>query len=473
MEKDFQRQEEALEKEVKKARKCKGLVYVVAFTAALAGLLFGLDIGVISGALPFIADQFKATTTQQEMIVSSLLVGALIGTLLSSVISRKYGRRKALLVSAIMFATGALLSAIANGILVLIVVRLFLGMAVGIASFTAPLYLSEMAPYRIRGALISMYQLMITIGILFAYVSDTFLSYGHHWRIMLGVIAIPAMLMFIGVWLLPGSPRWLVLVGKKEKARGVLKKLRYEDEIEEELRDIEETLESKQNGWGLFRTNKYFRKAILLGIGLQAVQQFTGMNVIMYYAPKIFKLAGFATTAEQMWGTVLVGLINVLATFIAIAFVDKAGRKPILFVGFIVMGLSMALMGTMFHMGIHDSQALQFVAIGALLSFIIGFAMSTGPIIWVICSEIYPLSGRDLGIMASTASNWFCNAIVGMTFLTFLKVLGPAQTFWMYGGLNILFIIVLILFVPETKGVSLERIEQNLMSGKRLAKIGR
>ena len=460
--------------ELKKARKCKALVYIVALTAALAGLLFGLDIGVISGALPFIATQFKASTVAQEFIVSSLLVGAVLGTFLSGLLSRKYGRKKTLLVSAVVFALGSVFSALATGTIMLMAIRVFLGMAVGIASFTAPLYLSEMAPQRIRGALISMYQLMITIGILLAYISDTLFSYSGLWRGMFGVLVIPSTLMFIGVALLPESPRWLVLVGRKMHAREVLHKLRHDDEVGEELAEIEKTLETKQHGLQLLFQNKPFLKVVVLGIVLQMIQQFTGMNVVMYYAPKIFKIAGFVSTSQAMWGTVLVGLINVLATFIAIAFVDKVGRKPILFVGFIVMGLSMGSLGMMFHLGVHSFHAAQYIAIGSLLMFIIGFAMSAGPIIWVICSEIYPLCGRDLGITISTATNWLCNAIVGATFLTLLGTFGPAHTFWLYGGLNILFIIFLVFFVPETKGISLEKIESNLMSGKkRLAEIGR
>jgi len=473
MKNNFAGTEEHFKKKLKEARKFKGLVYVVAFTAALAGLLFGLDIGVISGALPFIAAQFKAGTQAQEFVVSSLLAGAVIGTLISGLISSKYGRKNALLVSAVVFAVGALFSSMATSTMMLIIIRVFLGMAVGIASFTAPLYLSEMAPQRIRGALISMYQLMITIGILMAFISDTCLSYGGHWRAMLGVLVIPATFMFIGVLLLPKSPRWLVLAGRRKRAREVLSKLRHEDEVEGELIEIQKTLEVKQDGFQLLRGSRQFRKVLLLGIGLQIVQQLTGINVIMYYAPKIFKIAGFTTTTQAMWGTVLVGLINILATFIAIAFVDRIGRKPILFAGFVVMGLSMGALGLMFHIGMQVSQAIQFAAIGALLVFITGFAMSAGPIIWVICSEIYPLSGRDLGITTSTATNWLCNAVVGATFLTLLNVLGPAYTFWLYGSLNILFILFLLLFVPETKGVSLEKIESNLMSGKRLVRIGR
>jgi SP family galactose:H+ symporter-like MFS transporter len=203
------------------------------------------------------------------------------------------------------------------------------------------------------------------------------------------------------------------------------------------------------------------------------IQQLTGINVVMYYAPRIFKIAGFASTEHQLWGTVIVGVTNVLATFIAIAFVDRLGRKPIMYAGFAVMGAAMVTVGLLFNMDLEKNAMLGTWAIGALLLFIVGFAMSAGPIIWVICSEIFPLSGRDLGVTFSTATNWIVNAIVGGTFLTLLHTLGNGNTFLLYGGLNVLFVIFFLLLVPETKGVSLEKIEANLLSGKPLRRIGR
>ena len=203
------------------------------------------------------------------------------------------------------------------------------------------------------------------------------------------------------------------------------------------------------------------------------IQQLTGINVIMYYAPRIFKIAGFTSTEHQLWGTVIVGVTNVLATFIAIAFVDRIGRKPIMYAGFVVMGLAMLTVGTLFNMDLEKTPSLGVFAIGALLVFIVGFAMSAGPIIWVLCAEIFPLSGRDLGVTFSTATNWIVNAIVGGTFLTLLSTLGNGNTFLLYGGLNALFIVFFLLLVPETKGVSLEKIESNLLSGLPLRKIGR
>ena len=463
-------------------KKVSFIVYFIGLTAALAGLLFGLDVGVISGAQHFIEKDFKIGDQQIEIIVSALLWGAVFGTLISGILSSNFGRRRTILVSAVIFVIGSLACSMARDEHLLIIARFFLGIAVGVASFTAPLYLSEVAPRAIRGSMISMYQLMITIGIVLAFLSDTWLaSYatfggvtGGHWRVMLGIIAIPAVVMFTGVLFLPESPRWLFLKGFKERAVDVFKRMHLDDaEIAAEVLEIEDSMKVKQNGFQMFLQNSNFRRAIGLGIGLQVIQQLTGINVVMYYAPKIFALAGFATVSHQMWGTVIVGITNVLATFIAIAFVDKLGRKPIMYAGFVVMGLALLTVGTLFNVGIEKHPGLGYPAIGALLVFIVGFAMSAGPIIWVICSEIYPLAGRDLGVTCSTATNWISNAIVGQTFLTMLGTFGGGNTFLLYGGLNVLFIIFFLIFVPETKGISLEQIERNLMSGRILRKIGR
>jgi MFS transporter, SP family, galactose:H+ symporter len=462
--------------------KLSPIVYFIGLTAALAGLLFGLDIGVISGAEGFIQKSFSITDKVIEIIISAILWGAVFGTLVSGILSNHFGRRGAILISALIFVAGSIACAFAPDPRILIIARFFLGIAIGVASFTAPLYLSEISPQRVRGSMISMYQLMITIGIVLAFLSNTWLgSYavidgatGGHWRIMLGVIAIPAAIMFLGVLLLPESPRWLFLKGRKEKAVSVFERMHLPgDEINREVVEIEESLRVKQSGFQMLLNNSNFRRAIGLGVGLQVIQQLTGINVVMYYAPRIFKIAGFISTEHQLWGTVIVGVTNVLATFIAIAFVDRLGRKPIMYAGFAVMGIAMVTVGTLFNMNLEKSPALGIWAIGALLLFIVGFAMSAGPIIWVICSEIFPLSGRDLGVTFSTATNWIVNAIVGGTFLTLLNTLGNGNTFLLYGGLNVLFVIFFLLLVPETKGVSLEKIEANLLSGKPLRRIGR
>ncbi len=439
--------------------------------AALAGLMFGLDIGVISGALQFIGKAFHATDTDKEWIVSSMMFGAALGALAAGVLSYRLGRKVSLILGAILFVTGSLFCSFAWSIPSLIVARVVLGLAIGIATFTAPLYISEIAPPEKRGSMISTYQLMITIGILAAFISDTLFAYSGAWRWMLGIVAVPGVLFLIGVMRLPNSPRWLLMRGRSREAREVLTELRQNDRVvDDEVRDIEEQLRRPQVGWALFRGNPNFRRSVFLGVVLQVIQQLTGINVVMYYAPRIFESAGFQGHA-QLWGTAIVGLVNVLATFVAIGVVDRLGRRPVLLAGFATMTVGMGVLGYMLHIGTHSLGA-QLFAVAMLLIFIIGFATSAGPLIWVLCSEVQPTKGRDFGIAASTLTNWVANFVVGITFLSMLNSFGDGVTFGIYAALNLLFLVFTFFYVPETKGISLEGIEANLMAGKPLRRIG-
>jgi MFS transporter, SP family, galactose:H+ symporter len=439
--------------------------------AALAGLMFGLDIGVISGATHFIQAEFLIDDRTVEWIVSAMMLGAAIGALGAGWMASALGRKRSLILAATLFVAGSLLSGWAWSPATLIGARFVLGLAIGVATFTAPLYLAEVAPVRIRGAMISTYQLMITIGILVAFLSDTAFSYSGNWRWMLGVIAIPGALFLLGVLLLPDSPRWLMMRGRKAEAVVVLTRLRGDAAaVVSEVADIEEQLKTPQRGWHLFLQNSNFRRSVGLGVLLQVMQQFTGMNVVMYYAPRIFEGMGY-NTESQMWFTAVVGLVNVLATFIAIGLVDRLGRKPILYIGFTVMALGLGVVGTMMHLGIR-THVEQMFTVAMLLTFIVGFAMSAGPLIWTLCSEVQPLKGRDFGIGCSTFTNWIANMIVGVTFLSLLNGIGNAATFWLYAGLNLVFLVITFLLIPETKGVTLEQIERNLMAGKPLREIG-
>ncbi len=439
--------------------------------AALAGLMFGLDVGVISGAQQFIQKDFAISDHTIEWVVSSMMAGAALGALGAAWMSSALGRKRSLIIGAVLFVIGSILCGTAGSPAILIVGRIVLGVAIGIASFTAPLYLAEIAPEKIRGAMISLYQLMITIGILVAFLSDTAFSYTGNWRWMLGVIAIPGVLFLFGVVFLPRSPRWLMMRGQHEEAERVLHKLRADrGAVALELAEITEQLKVPQRGFHLFFQNRNFRRSVGLGIVLQVMQQLTGMNVVMYYAPRIFQGMGY-NTESQLWFTAIVGLTNVLATFIAIAFVDKLGRKPILYAGFVVMTIGLGIVGTMMHLGTH-THAEQLFTVGMLLIFIIGFAMSAGPLIWTVCSEIQPLKGRDFGIGCSTITNWVANMIVGGTFLSLLNGIGDAGTFWLYAAFNAVFILLTFWLVPETKNISLEHIERNLMAGKPLRRIG-
>lgn len=446
------------------------------FAAGMAGLLFGLDQGVISGALPFIASEWNLDSATQETVVSSMMVGAAAGALVASVLAKKIGRKKSLIIGAALFIVGCGGSGMAGSVGMLIAARLILGLSVGIASYTAPLYLAEMADKNARGQVISGYQLMVTVGILLAFLSDTAFSYSGDWRAMVTVIAIPAIILILTVAKLPDSPRWLATVGRIKDAAHVLKTLNPDEKVaKEELDDIQENLKVKQDGWRLFLTNKNVRRAVFLGVLLQAMQQFTGFNVIMYYSPKILSLAGFSTTEDQMIGTVINGIVFTLSTFIAVWSVDKSGRKPALKIGFGIMAASMAVVGVCMSMLEAGPQPLFVSYLAAVMTMvaIAGFGMSAGPVVWVLCSEIQPLKSREFGVACSTMTNWITCGIVGATFLTLVDTLGSAHTFWLYAFLNAFFILLTVAFVPETKNVSLEKIEQNLMSGKKLRDIGR
>jgi len=450
-----------------------GKMMLAAILAAVAGLMFGLDIGVISGALGFIAKEFHASDTAQEWIVSSMMLGAALGALAAGRLSYSLGRKKALVFSAALFVVGALCCVLAHSVAVLIIARATLGLAIGIASFVAPLYISEVADDQRRGGLISVYQLMITIGILLAFISDALFSYSGSWRWMLGIVAIPGAVFLAGSLFLPESPRWLMLRGRDREALETLSTLRpSQKEAASEINDISQGLQQKQRGFSLFLENPNFRRSVMLGIGLQIVQQLTGINVVMYYAPRIFEVAGFGQDG-QMWGTAIVGLVNMLATFIAISFVDRWGRRPMLIAGFAIMAVGMGALAILLSLGQESSTMMHYLSVAVLLLFITGFAFSAGPLIWVLCAEVQPLQGRDFGIACSTFTNWIANMAVGATFLTLLGTLGASHTFWLYAALNAVFILVTLAFVPETRGVSLESLEHKLNQGIRLRDIGR
>ncbi|WP_048847029.1 sugar porter family MFS transporter [Tanticharoenia sakaeratensis] len=440
--------------------------------AALAGLMFGLDTGVVAGALPFIATDFHIPARTEEWIVSSMMAGAAFGSLVAGSISARFGRTGAMLGSALLFLAGTAACALAPSPAFLIGGRLVLGLAVGVAAFAAPLYISEITVESARGAMISFYQLMVSFGIFAAFVSDSLLASGGHWRWMLGVMAVPATLFLLGVLFLPHTPRWLMMQGRTERARSVLRMLRTDNDVaESELQEIQARLnQDSHKGFALFRSSGNFRRSVLLGMVLQVMQQLTGINVLMYYAPRVFQAAHFGTSAA-VWATTLVGLTNMALTGVAIVFVDRWGRRPLLVLSCLIAAISMAGVGVLLLSGA-QSFSTQLALVGFVLLFVAGFAIGEGPLVWTLCSEVQPTRGRDFGIGCSTVTNWAANWLVSNTFLTLMAALGSAHTFLLFALLNGLFIVVTVLFVPETRGVSLETIEARLFAGKRLRDLG-
>lgn len=446
------------------------LVFFIASIAALAGILFGFDTGVISGAILFIAKDFQLSSAMNGLVVSAVLFGALVGSAVSGRFADTIGRRRLLIITSIIFIVGTLASSFAPNIFTLIIARIIVGIAIGISSFVAPLYISEISPIKHRGALVSLNQLAITCGIVLSYVVDYLFAPSGDWRWMMAMGIIPAIVLFIGMLYLPFSPRWMVLRGLGGKAREILQRIRGTDDIERELAEIHESIHQKRAHWkSLF--GKMVRPAMMVGLGLAFFQQMTGINTIIYYAPTIFKIAGFHSAAVAILATMGVGVVNVLFTIIALPLIDKWGRRPLLLLGLTGMTASLLILSFAFHQD-SGSMMLKWMTLGSMVLYIACFAMSLGPIMWLIISEIFPLQMRGAGSSFAIAASWGFNMIVALTFLTLVDVLGASGTFLLYGVVSVLGWLFIYILVPETKGVSLELIEKNLRAGKKSYELG-
>jgi SP family sugar:H+ symporter-like MFS transporter len=436
------------------------------FFGALGGLLFGYDTGVISGALLFIPNDFKLSPFLQGAIVAALLLGAMIGSAVAGRLSDRMGRRRLIIIAAVVFTVGSLLAALAPSVGVLVAARFIIGLAVGSAALVVPLYLSEIAPTEVRGAIASLNQLMIVGGILIAFIVNAILASSGNWRLMLGLAAVPSLVLLAGMLFMPETPRYLVHTGEEETAKGVLEDLpgdeRPEDRIEE-IREVEQDEEGPGGLTGLWRA-KWVRPALLVATGLAVFQQLVGINTIIYYAPTTLTNVGFAKTSA-IYANLIIGVINVAMTVIAVRIIDRVGRKPMLFAGvagmvgsLLVLGIGLSVLPTPHHPG--DPAAI--ITLVCLATFIASFAATWGPVVWVMIPEVLPLSVRGTAMGVAVFGNWTANLIVSQTFPALLKGLGPGPVFLGYAGLGILAGVFVAAFVTETKGRSLEEIEADL-----------
>jgi MFS transporter, SP family, galactose:H+ symporter len=432
-------------------------VLLVASVAALGGLLFGYDTGVISGAILFITKDFDLPARLQAFTISVVLIGCMAGALTAGGIADRAGRRRTLLIAGVVFLIGALGSAFAANEAILLAARLVIGVGIGFSSVVAPLYISEVAPAPIRGALVSLYQFAITVGILGAYLIDYAFAAGGQWRWMLGLAVIPSLILIGGMLPLPESPRYLFKLGIIDKARDELQRI-YDDRAaaEQEAQSIAESLRTKSAGFEAF-SQPAARMALFIGISLAVLQQITGINTVIYYGPQIFQMAGIASASASILAQTLVGTVNCGMTLIAIFFVDRIGRKPLLYVGLAGMFLALATLAISFAHP-HLSGGLGTIALVSMMVYVGCFAFSLGPIVWLLISEIFPLQVRGLGMSLSTLSNWIGNFLVSQFFLTMVVQLGRPVTFSIYALLCVVTFLFVRSMVPETKRELLERI---------------
>ena len=445
------------------------LVARIAAIAAIGGLLFGYDTGVISGALLYISHDMRASTFEQEAIVSVLLLGAMGGAVASGWLADRISRRRTKLISGVVYVVGALGSAFAVNVPMLIGFRFLLGLAVGTASFVSPMYISELAPPRARGGLTSFNQLAVTIGIAVSYLVDfAFHDVAGNWRWMLGVAAVPGAALAIGMLTVPYSPRWLVQQGRTDQARRVLTRLREGDpnaDVDAEVDDIQRSSKQTHGPRLSTLTTSRMRPLLWLGIGLALAQQFVGVNTVIYYAPKILSATGLGA-GGAIGQTVFVGVTNVVFTVVAILLLDRVGRRGLLLTG--TAGLLVGLVVMAVFFGSHGlQQQAPWLALVALLVYIASFAIGLGPVFWLMISEIFPLRARSVAMSACTVANWAANFVVSLTFLSLTEWISRSGTFTLYAVISLAALALFWWRVPETKGRSLEEIQRELTTDRR------
>src|SRR6266516_7618878 len=441
-------------------------VYIAALFAALGGLLFGYDTGVISGALIFIKREFGLTTAAEEIVVSGVLLGATLGAIAGGKAADLFGRRRVLLVTAAIFGIGALASAMAPSPAILIVSRTVLGLAIGLASTNVPVYLSEVAPPHVRGWVVSLFQLAVTIGIVVAYLTDYAFAGIEGWRWMLGLAVVPALVFGTGMFFLPETPRWLIHRGHHEVAHRVLVRIRDVADVNIEIDEIKTSLaQQTESGHWTDLLRRQVRPALVVGLGLAIFQQITGINTVIYYAPKILQAAGFNSASGAILATAGVGVVNVSMTIIAMFLVDRAGRRPLLLVGIAGMIVTLGALGLSFRIS-NPSGQLAWIAVICLSGYVSSFAISLGPIFWLIIAEIYPLKIRGLVEGMAATFIWGSNLIVSLTFLTLLEKLGASSTFLLYSLASVASWLFAYYLVTETKGHTFEEIEAFWRAGR-------
>lgn len=436
-----------------------GFIYTF---GALGGLLFGYDIASVSGAILFIQKQLHLNSWQQGWVVSSVLIGATLGALGTSKFLDKYGRRKLLIWASIIFAIGALGSGFAPEYWTLLVTRIILGIGVGVTSALIPAYLHELAPKKIHGAVATMFQLMVMIGILLAYILNyTFEGMYTGWRWMLGFAALPAFILFVGSFFLPESPRFLVKIGKENEARAVLMNTNKGDKaaVDNSLKEIHEQAKQKAGGWKeLF--SPLVRPALITGLGAAIFQQIIGSNSVVFYAPTIFTKVGWGVAAALL-AHIGIGTINVIVTIVAMLMMDHVDRKKMLCVGATGMGLSLFIMAGILHFNA-GGKAAAYVSAICLTVYVAFYACTWAPITWVLIGEVFPLNIRGLGTSLASATNWIADMVVSLTFPSMLSAMGLSNTFITYGIICFICVWFTHKYFIETRGKSLEEIEAGL-----------
>ncbi|WP_083914573.1 sugar porter family MFS transporter [Ilumatobacter nonamiensis] len=435
---------------------------LVGAVSITSGLAFGYDQGVIGGAISFMQDEFGFGSFVEGMITSWVTIGALVGALFGGGLADRWSRKKALIFAAYLLVFGSIVQAIAPSVVVLIAGRFIIGAGVGIASVAAPMFVAESAPAKLRGRYVSGYQLAITIGIFVAQFVDYGLSEDGTWRLMVGLGAATGVLLLLAAYPVPHSARWLISVGRRDDAAESIRKVRGAAEVEGQLAAIEADLQDQPSAEWSDLLIGGARKALIVAVGLAIIQQITGINAVIYYSNEILAEAGFETASAQAGASLIaVGLVNVLATFIALAFVDRLGRRPLLIAGMTGMlaGLAGLTITFLYETTPGDTHSIPgSLALISMVVFIASFAFSLGPVVWTIISEVFPNQVRAKGMSVATAVNWGAAFVLTLLFPILLDGIGHSATFGLLAFFTVISMLWVARMVPETKGKTLEEV---------------
>ena len=460
------------------------IVYLtlVCLAATLGGLLFGYDTAVISGAIGFLETHFELSPDMVGWAAGCALLGCVFGAAMAGVISDRLGRKKVLVLSAILFLISAIGTAVPHALTQFVIFRIIGGIGVGAASMTSPMYIAEISPARIRGRMVSVNQLAIVFGMLVVYFVNYFIAgHGdavdqrsgvsvatemwnvvHGWRWMFGSESLPAAALLVLLLFVPESPRWLIKQGRPEEARHILTRVDGSDHAGREMVEISDALLHESGSLGqLFMPG--MKIVLVIGVALAVLQQITGINVILYYGPDIFEQTGVKTDVALLW-QIIVGGCMMLFTLVAIWTVDKLGRKPLMILGAAGMGVCLLASGLAFHFQQAGAWVLVFI-----LGYIACFSLSVGPVAWVILSEIFPTKIRGRAMAIATCCLWVANYIISQTFPMMdenewlVARFHHGFPFWVYAAFCVVLVVFMIVAVPETKGKTLEEIEQHWM----------
>jgi sugar porter (SP) family MFS transporter len=432
--------------------------YLIATVAAVAGLLFGFDIAVINGAIVFLREQFALSDVETEIAAGSLLLGCAIGAAFAGFLSDRFGRKKILICAAVLFALSSIATALPRQLSEFVIARLLAGVATGLASLLAPLYIAENSPPRIRGRLVTFNQMAIVTGILLAYLANWLLSGlgPNSWRWMFAAAAVPAVAFWIALLFVPESPRWLIKQGRYGEAINVLTRLAGRREATTEFEDIKQAVLEEQNS--LFQLlQPGFRLPLIIAVVLAVLQQITGVNTVLYYGALIFReQVGEQSRSAAIGVNVIIGAVNFAGTIVAIWIIDKVGRKPLLLISSGGMAISLIFLGLAFRLRPPPGSSILLV----ILCYVFCFAIGMGPGVWVVISELFPTRIRGRAMAVATVSLWMACLVLTSTFLSLVSAITTSGTFWLYAAICVITFLFVWRVTPETKGKTLEQIER-------------